>query len=193
MKPTAPDFHESIVALDGYLRGRGTDVEAAAVEDDLFERAFADAAPELVFVDELTSTVRRLGDKGTLELYIRAADVERLRASSRKVQLIELANTSERQSYVVERDAEILLSRIPLDLHGVEELDIEVYLGDSDEAAKVMRDVAFDEDAGAVFTCCEGDLARATANVRTRSRYYGRSADGRRLIAELDTFGTIAP
>lgn len=193
MKPTAPDLHASIVTLDGYLRGRGTDAEAAALEEDLFERAFAGAAPELVFVDELTSTVRRLGEKGTLELYVRAADIERIRASNHKVQLIELANTSEPQSYVVERDAEILLSRIPLDLRGIEELDIEVYLGDSDDALKVMRDVAFDEDAGAVFTCCEGDLARATANVRTKSRFYGRGADGRRLLAELNTLGTLAP
>lgn len=188
---TAPDFHESVIALDGYLRGRGTDLDAAALEEDLFERAFADAAPELVFVDELASMVRSLAEHGTLELYIRAADVERIRTLNRKVQMVELVNTAEPQSYTLERDADVVIARVPIDLRGLDELDVEVYLGDSDEAVKVMRDIAFDEDAGAIFFCCEGDLARATANVRTRSRLYGRDGGGRRLIAEVCTFGTL--
>lgn len=189
----APDLDESLVTLDGYLRGHGTDAEAAAIEADLFERAFADAAPELVFVDELTSMVQRLGQRGTLELYIRAADVERIRASNRKVQMIEIANKPELQSYVIEADTDVLIARTAIDLRGFEELDLELYLGDSDVPAKVMRDISFDADDGAVFMCCEGELARATTGIRTKTRLFGRDTNGRRLITEVNTFGTLGP
>ncbi len=191
MKSTTSDFDESIALLDGYLRGHGTEAEAASLEEDVFERAFADAAPELVFVDELVTKARQSGERGTLDLYIRAADVARVRASNRKVQMIELENRADLQSYVLDRDADVFIARVPIDLRGVDELDIEVFVNDSAQPLKVMRDVAFDEDDGAIFMCCEGDLARATANIHTKALMYGRDAGGRRLIAEVNTFGTV--
>jgi hypothetical protein len=48
-----------------------------------------------------------------------------------------------------------------------------------------MPDIAFDPADGAVFACCEAELARASANTPTITRVYAFDDDGRRLLCEL--------
>lgn len=49
-------------------------------------------------------------------LYLAAAEVARVRASGARVQVNEIAESPERQAYTVDRDADFLVARYPLDL-----------------------------------------------------------------------------
>lgn len=178
--------------LDAYLTGETQDPDAEAFEDELFARAASGEASELVFLDGLTAAVRDLVQRGTYHLYLTAAEVDRLRASGAKVQLIDILDSPEKQQYELARDVDFLVARYPIDLRGVRSLDVEVYLGD--RLSKVMKDVRFDPADGAAYFCCEGDLARQTVGFPTRSKFFATTAAGeRRLVAELDTIGVLAP
>lgn len=178
--------------LDAYLTGKTPDAEAGPFEDDLFARAATGEAPELVFLDGLVATVRDLVRRGTYHLYLTAAEVERLRASGAKVQLVDIVASPEKQEYEIVRDVDFVVARYPIDLRGVRSLDVEVYLGD--RLSKVMKDVRFDPADGAAYFCCEGDLARQTVGFPTRSKIFATTDAGeRRLVAELDTLGVLAP
>ena len=67
---------------------------------------------------------------------------------------------------------------------------MEIYAGE--RLSKVMPDVSFDAVDGAVFLCCEGDLARATAGFVATTRFYARYDDGRRLLAEINAVSEVA-
>ncbi len=177
--------------LDAYVSGETADSDAAAFEDDLFDRAADGASPELVFLDGLRATVRSLVERGSYDLYLTAAEVARLRASGAKVQLLDIVDSPEPQEYEVARDVDFLVARYPIDLRGVRSLDVEVYLGG--HLSKVMKDVRFDPADGAAYFCCEGELARRTVGFPTRSKFFATTESGeRRLLAELDTFGVLA-
>jgi hypothetical protein len=183
---------KDVERLDAYLSGETPDADAAAFEDDLFVRAATGEAPELAFVDGLAAAVRDLVRRGTYHLYLTAAEVERLRASGANVQVIDILATPEKQEYALARDVDFLVARYPIDLRGVRSLDVEVYLGD--RLSKVMKDVRFDPADGAAYFCCEGDLARQTVGFPTRSKFFATTDAGeRRLVAELDTLGVLAP
>lgn len=178
--------------LDAYLAGEAPDADAEAFEVDLFARAATGAAPELAFLDGLTATIRSLVERGTYHLYLTAAEVERLRASGAKVQVIDIIDSREPQQFELQRDVELLVARYPIDLRGVRSLDVEVYLGD--RLSKVMKDVRFDPDDGATFFCCEGDRARQTVGFPTRAKFLATTESGeRRLVAELETIGVLTP
>lgn len=176
--------------LDDYLRGALADAEADAYEEELFGRAATGRAPELAFVDGLTAALRDAVERGTYELYVTAAGVERVMARGVRVQRVELLNTVEPQRYVLERDADLVVARMPVDLTGVRSLDAEIYAGD--RLSKVMRDVSFDPGDGAVFFCCDGELARRTVGFVATTRFYARDDAGRRLVAELHAVSELA-
>jgi hypothetical protein len=69
-------------------------------------------------------------------------------------------------------------------LDGIRRLEAEV-CSMSGELLKRMPDIAFDPADGAVFACCEAELARASANTPTITRVYAFDDDGRRLLCEL--------
>lgn len=177
--------------LDDYLSGAMADDDAGAYEDELFARAAAGAAPELTFVEGLRAAVRDAVKRGTYDLYLTAAGVERVLAGGARVQRLDLANTPEHQRPVLERDAELVITRLPIDLAGVSALDVEIYGGD--RLSKVMRDVSFDPADGAIYLCCDGELARRTAGFLATTRFYAReSGGGRRLVAELNAISELA-
>lgn len=178
--------------LDDYVSGETSDADAASFEEELFARAGGGAAPELAFLDGLRGTVRSLVERGTYHLYLTATEVERLRASGAKVQLIDIVDSPEPQRYELARDVDFLIARYPIDLRGVRSLDVEVYLGE--RLSKVMKDVRFDPADGAAFFCCEGELARKTVGFPTRAKFIATTDSGqRRLVAELDTLGVLGP
>lgn len=175
--------------LDDYLRGAMTDGEVDAYEDELFARAAAGAAPELAFRESLARSVRRAVERGTFEMYLTAAEADRIAASGLKVQRLELANTPEMQTCALERDCDLTITRFPIDLTGARGLDVEIYAGD--RLSKAMPDVSFDVSDGAVFLCCEGELARATAGFVARTKLYARYDDGRRMVAEINAVSVV--
>jgi hypothetical protein len=94
---------------------------------------------------------------------------------------------------VVPRDAEIVITRIPLDLAGAERVDLEVEIP-GHGLVKVMPDVEFEPGADAIYTCCEGGLARQAVGLTVKTHFYARTAEGdRRRIASIDTVTVLGP
>jgi hypothetical protein len=175
------DHDTALFALDDYVRGRGEDV--ADYELELFERALAEDAPELRLHNALHRTFRSLDARGALELWLTAKDVERVRKSSR-VFYAELAEALVTTS--IPDDVELMIVRIPLDLTGVRQLDAHVVTPDG-RTLKRMPDIAFDPADGAIFACCEADLARLifTGTAPSTTKVYATYDDGQRLIAQM--------
>jgi hypothetical protein len=173
----------AMARLDDYVRAADSETEAESYELDLFSRALEGDAPELEFRAELGHTLRAMESLGTLDLWLTARGVERLLKSGRKVLQFEL----DIRAPVVpdlSSDFEILVTKVPLQLDGIRRLEAEV-CALSGELLKRMPDIAFDPADGAVFACCEAELARASANTRTITRVYAYGDAGRYLLCEL--------
>lgn len=176
------DFDAALTRLDDYVRGHQDDASAQAYEEELFARALDGSAPEAGFHSGLGTTLRAMNGRGTLDLWITARDVERMRASGLNTVLYEWAPGKVPE---IPADADLLIARIPLPLEGVRSIDAELYSVDG-RLLKRMPDVLFDPADGAVFACCEADLARQAANsVRTLTKLWVVTDGERRLLADL--------
>lgn len=171
--------------LDDYVRGHLPEAEADDYEADLFTRALDGAAPELAFRAGVGHTLRAMAARGSLDLWLTARDVERVVQSGRRVLQFDLAVTPPSE-LSIEGDFELLITRVPLPLEGVRRLEAEVF-SLRGERLKVMPDIAFDPADGAIFTCCEAELARSAADSKTVTRVYAIDDTGRRLLCELKT------
>lgn len=180
MKPV----DSSLAQLDDYVRALLTEDEAHAYEEDLFARAVQGEAPELAFRESLGHTLRAMKARGTLNLWQTEQGVAELIASGAKVR---------RYDYDLENpgapdlsgDFDILVTRVPIALEEIEHLDAEVLAPDG-RVLKTMPDITFDRKDGAVYACCERELAVAAAASTTTTRLWARDAKGsKRLIAEL--------
>jgi len=125
-----------------------------------------------------------LEDCGTLDLWRTAREVEELVASGRRVRIfdIDLANPTPPD---LSGDFDIFVTKVSIDLTGIRRCDLEVFTLDG-RLLKKIPDIAFDPDDGALFLCCEAELARVSASVKAVSRLWGWSEDEseRRLLAE---------
>lgn len=175
----------SIARLDDYVRGCDTAEQAEAYEVDLFMRAVEGAAPELEFRSELGRTFRAMNARGTMDLWLTAKDVERVAKSGRRVVQFELDLAAPAAPELPD-EFDILITKVPMPLDGVHRLEAEVFSAASGERLKVMPDIAFDPADGAVFACCEAELARTAASAPTTvTRVYAIDDAGRRLVCEL--------
>jgi hypothetical protein len=176
---------EDLERLDDYVRGSGTEEDASAFEIDLFTRALAGDARELVTYDWLVRTFRKLAERGTFMAFLSAAEAEKLRARyGERAALVDVAPHPERQVVVLPPSAELLVTRTALDLTGVERVDVEAHV-EGVGVVKTMPDVAFDAAAGAVYGCCEMELARETVGMPILTKYWGHDRNGRRLLGEV--------
>jgi hypothetical protein len=177
--------------LDDYVRGYPEDAPAEdceSYEEALFARALAAAAPELTFRAELAATLREMDARGALEIWLTARDVERLRRSGRNIVFYEL-DAANPVPPEFTPDSELFIARVPLDLTGVRTLDVEILSLDG-RVLKRMPDVHFDASDGAIYACCEAELARtAASSVGTRTRFWATDASGSsRLLFEVPLF-----
>jgi hypothetical protein len=179
------DIDTALARLDDYVRKSGNDTQADEYEQDLFARALAGAAPELALRERFEKLFREMDARGTLRLWLTAREVEEL--SNRGLRVVH-AVLDPANPTVPDLSAEfdILVTKVPIDLTGVRRLDAEVLSADGRQL-KVMPDIAFDPADGAVFVCCEADLARASAAARTVTRVWAHDDSGRRLFAEIRT------
>jgi hypothetical protein len=177
------DFESKSARLDDYVRGALDDEHAEGFEDELFERALAGAAPELAFRSGLSATLKVMDARGTLEPWITARDVARVRASGLRVVYFELdlANPNMPE---IPPGTDLLIGRIPLDLTGVRELEVEALASDG-RVLKSMPDVKFDPSDNAIYACCEADLALLAARADRTTRFWAVEESGRRLLLEL--------
>lgn len=182
------DFETALARLDDYVRGHGDDASAASQEEDLFRRALEASAPELTFHARLVSTLRDMSSRGSLDVWLTARDVERVRASGLKVVLYEL-DLANPEPPAIPEGTDLLITRIPLVLEGVRSVEAELYSGDG-RLLKRMPDVTFDPADGAVFACCDADLARTAAGAagETTTKVFVVTGEERRLLTELAPF-----
>lgn len=180
-------FDAAVGRLDDYVRGAMDDAEVSGFEEDLFERALAGAAPELTFRTSLGATLRTMSARGTLDLWLTSAGVARLKASS-NLEVVVFELDLERLALPeVPPGTDLLITRIPLDLRGVRRLEAEILTLDG-RLVKLMPDIAFDPGDGAVYACCEADLARAASVPNTMTRVFAIEETERRLVLELPGF-----
>lgn len=171
-------------ALDDYVRGYGTDAAAETYEEALFARALAGEAPELGFREHVARTLREMRARGTIDLWLTASGVERLSRSGLRVMQFEI-DPGRLNFPDLSGDVDILVTKVPLDLRGVHRLDAEVLSPDG-RHLKTMPEIAFEAADGAVFACCEIELARAAAGVPSVTKVWAYDEAGqRRLLGEI--------
>jgi len=182
------DFEAALTRLDDYVRGHDDDALVADYEEDLFRRALEGTAPELTFHAGLTAALRDMNARGSLDLWLTARDVERLRAAGVKVVLYEL-DLENPEPPVIPPGTDLVVTRVPLELDGVRSLEAEVYANDG-RLLKRMPDVRFDPAERAVYACCDADLARTSTSVaaRTTTKVFVVTDTERRLLVELAPF-----
>jgi len=191
MKTATNALDRATEELDDYVRGAlgSTDADLSEVErfeDDLFERAMAGAAPELTFRAGVGATFRAMNARGSLDLWLTARDVQRLQNNPTvRVVVFEL-DLEHPVGPEVPPGTDLLITRIPVDLRGVGRLEAEV-LGPNGQLIKRMPDVTFDAVDGAVYACCEAELARTASSApATLTRVWATGEDSeRRLLLEL--------
>lgn len=174
-------------ALDDYVRGAMDDARASDYEEDLFERALAGEAPEVTFRASLGAALRAMKARGTLDLWLTAAEVERLQGAGNLHVVLYNFNLERPVPPEIPAGADLVIARVPVDLRGVSRLDAEIVAADG-SILKLMPDVVFEPDDLAVYACCEAELARVASATRTTTRLWAVSGSGRRLVVELPSF-----
>ena len=182
---TRPHLDAAVARLDDYLRRHDApddDAGTEAYEEDLFARALEGAAPELRFMQDFASTMRTAGAHGALDLWLTAQEAAHVRSSREHVAYLDLDDPSA----TLPDDAELLITRIPLQLEGVRAVEMEVLAADG-QVVKRMPDISFDPADGAIFGCCDAALARIASGTPRLVRIWGTGpkTGERRLLAEI--------
>jgi len=180
---TASAREQALARLDDYVRGHTHDAQVDDYEQDLFARALADEAPELAFRGDMCRTLREMAPRGTLQLWLTARDVEHMLGSGLRIRRYEL-DLANPQSPDLAGEFDILITKVPFDLTGIRRLDAEVFSA-SGQSLKRMPEIAFDPSDGAVFACCEAELARVAGTTDTVTRVYAVDDSGRRVLCEI--------
>lgn len=175
----------AIARLDDYARAHDTEEAARDYEEDLFARALSGDAPELRFRSSLTTTLKQMSARGSISLWLTAAEVAAAQASGLRAFVFDLDPANPKPAEIPP-EADLFITRVRLDLKGVQTLDVEV-LAEDGTVLKRMPDIAFDGAEGVIYACCEADLARLAASKRTLTRLWATYEDGRRLLGELHT------
>ena len=179
-----PELEAALSRLDDYLRAQLPDDQVEAYEEELFARALSAEAPELRFREQLGRTLREMQARGTLDLWLTARDVERMLKSDLRIAQFDL-DLENPFAPDLSGDIDILITKVPIDLRGVRRLDAEVCSAEG-KRLKLMPEISFDPADGAVFACCEIELARAAAAAKTVTKVWGYDEAGKRvLLTEL--------
>jgi len=184
---TIYDLDGAVARLDDYVRGLGDDSATVDFEDELFERALLAEAPELTFFTQLSGTLRAMNERGTIDLWLTSSQVEKLRASGKVRAAMYEFNPAAPVAPEIPPGTELLITRVPFDLSGIRSLEVEILSLDG-KLIKTMPDIAFDPADGAVFACCEADLARIAGAQQTITRVWASDDTGRRMVVELPSF-----
>jgi hypothetical protein len=167
-----------------YLSG---DLDAAS-EDELEAALFDAPHEEIDALAELIGMLRRLGERGTYEPFVLPEEAARIRAARPRVLALEATHPRWEPSISVADDFEIFLSFFPVDLSGIERVEVAWEAPGVGEVRAM--EARFDPAAGGLWLCCERELAlRSTNNVVIR--IYEREGDGRRLLRAFDICGSV--
>lgn len=175
--------NDALLQLDDYVRGQPEESLPLGYEEDLFARALAGQAPELGWREGLATTLRDMHARGTLDLWLSASDVQRLRESDLEIHFYEL-DPANPAPLVLSPDADLIVTKVLLDLTHIRSLEAEI-LSNEGKVLKRMPDIAFEPGEGAIYLCCEAELARTAASTQRITRIWAEDETGRRLLCEL--------
>lgn len=171
---------DALNALDDYQSGAMSDAEADAFEAELFDGKLAG---EALFLDTFVRLSQHLAARTTFNIGHTRAEVDALRAKYDCVFVDCDAAATHHAS--VRRGADYYITRIALDLAGIERLEVENFVA-GHGYVKTMRDIRFEASENAVYGVCEEalwSLSMAHGNPIV-SKFYGYEGETRRLIGE---------
>jgi hypothetical protein len=185
----------TIEQIDDYVSGTMEETDADAFEVDLFDAAaHGDGDLTRLAADwsSIAFGVRTLAARGTLEPFVTRAEVERLRASGLRVQVLDFGDGG-LVFGTLYRSTDVLVTRFGLDLSGVDRLEVERGI---EGLGFVTTEVAFDPHDGAAYACCEGALAASRGDqmppgVPTIVRFFAHRGAARELLAEWQCTGEV--
>ncbi|NVB80526.1 MAG: hypothetical protein HOV81_19185 [Kofleriaceae bacterium] len=138
--------------LDAYLAGELDDAAADALEEAMFDAPDDDIA----FVDLLATNGTKLVRDYAFDMAITRAQIDLLIAQGRRVTISE-AGPPGKYTFFTRRDAELVVTRLPINRPDLDYVDVEVYVVAHD-VTKVMRDVAVNKTDGSLMGICERPL-----------------------------------
>lgn len=173
----------ALADLDDYVRGHATNVPIESFEEDLFARALTGEAKELGLYQGVHRELRLMNELGSIELWLTKSQVEGLVARGVRLAVYEL-DLDHVVPPLIPPGIDLFVTRVRLPLADVNSLDAEIFSHDG-RLLKTMPDIQFDREEGAVYACCEVELARAATQVKTRARLWAGTDAGRRLLVEI--------
>jgi hypothetical protein len=174
--------HDRLRALDDYQSGAMSDAEAEAFEEALFD---GEGAAEAAFVDRVARLSAWLVDRGTFFLGHTRGEVEAL-LQTHRCTVVDCGSGGFTRVRAP-RSAELFITKLTIDLRGVERVDVESYV-EGYGLVKTMRDIRFDPADGALYGVCEAPLAHLSFGhgQPVRSKIVGIRDGERRVLAESE-------
>ena len=176
-----------LLDIDGYVTGELTGTAADALEEALFD---APDDRDLLIVDRIARHGALLVEHGTFEVGVTKAHLDKLVADGHTVQICD-AGPPGTGSFTIRKDAEFVVTRLPLGRTDHERVDVDVTIIAHD-VTKTIKDVLVDPSDGVIYGLCERPLAELAFGTETIVRV--RERDGaRNQLAEWHLVGDIAP
>lgn len=177
---------DAFESIDAYQTGLMSEADAAGFEEELFTAAEAGGTDEARFVDRVSLIGQYLAPRAGLEVGSSRKRVDELIAAGLRVQLIDPAPAPVIQLPPIEADAELVATRVPIDVRGFDSIDVTISRPDGTEI-KTFRDVGFDPHDGTIYLVCEAPLARLSArHKRVVSRIIAKRAGQEQTLAVFE-------
>lgn len=171
---------DRLSALDDYLSGAMPDAEAEAFEEQLFA-----GDSELSFLDDLQRMSAYLIARGTFSMGHTRSEIDEL-MRNHSCAIVDCGTGGPTRAQV-SRSAELMLTKIKVDLTGIERVDVENYI-DGYGLVKTMRDLRFDPADGELWGVCETPLAVISHahGIPIRGKVIGIVGGERRVLSESE-------
>ena len=173
-----------VLELDAYVTGEMADADA-------FEEAMFDAPEDedLLFMDRVQRHGARLVEHGSWDVGVTREHVDDLIRAGHKVCVTHAGPAGgPRRELPIARDAEFIVTVLPLGRTDIEMVDVEMHVVDHN-ITKTIKDVRPDPSDGNIYGLCErplAEMAYGAGPVLTRVRLATGSRD---VIAEWDLVG----
>lgn len=177
-----------LMELDAYVNREIDDAAADAFEEQMF------AAPDdadLGLIDRIQHHGAKLAEHGTFDMGVTREHIDDLIRSGRKVQMLDAGPPGAPVKQLrFSRDAEMIVTALPLGRTDLERVDLEIKVLDYN-VTKTIKDVLVDQADGVIYGLCERALAHmalAAGPTLARVRYTNGDRD---VIAEWNLHGHL--
>lgn len=145
--------------LDDYATGILPESDAADFETALFDEAARGEAREADFLEGLLLSLRFIARHGVIGQSFTQSRVEEL-ARKVRMHVIELEPGRTNVFGAWEKDVEIVVTQLNVDLRGYDRVDVVVERPDGTHV-KLFHDTGYDPETGRIYAYCEAPLAAA--------------------------------